>query len=56
MILHMEKESTKTLSELINELSSCKMGFPGSSAEKNPPAMQETPVRFLTQEVPLEKG
>ena len=23
---------------------------------KNPPAMQETPVRFLGQEVPLEKG
>ena len=23
---------------------------------KNPPAMQETPVRFLTQEDPLEKG
>ena len=23
---------------------------------KNPPAMQETPVRFLSQEDPLEKG
>ena len=23
---------------------------------KNPPAMQETPVRFLEQEDPLEKG
>ena len=23
---------------------------------KNPPAMQETPVRFLGQEYPLEKG
>ena len=23
---------------------------------KNPPAMQETPVLFLGQEVPLEKG
>ena len=23
---------------------------------KNPPAMQETPVRFLNQEDPLEKG
>ena len=23
---------------------------------KNPPAMQETPVRLLGQEVPLEKG
>ena len=31
-------------------------GFPGSSAVKNPPAMQETPVRFLGQEDPLQKG
>ena len=31
-------------------------GFPGSSALKNPPAMQETLVRFLGQEDPLEKG
>ena len=23
---------------------------------KNPPAMQETPVHFLGQEIPLEKG
>ena len=23
---------------------------------KNPPAMQETPVEFLGQEVPLERG
>ena len=23
---------------------------------KNPPAMQETPIQFLGQEVPLEKG
>ena len=29
--------------------------FPDSSV-KNPPAMQETPVRFLGQEDPLEKG
>ena len=38
------------------------MGFPGSSAGKKkkkkkiPPAMQETLVRFLGQEVSLEKG
>ena len=30
--------------------------FSGSSAGKNPPAMQETPVQFLGQEDPLEKG
>ena len=35
------------------------VGFPDSSVGKvvkNPPAMQETPVRFLGQEDPLEKG
>ena len=34
-------------------------GFPGSSAVKNPPAMQELEelqVRSLGQEVPLEEG
>ena len=31
------------------------MGFPGSSLVKNPPAMQETPVRFLGWEDPLER-
>ena len=31
-------------------------GFPGSSASKNPPAMQETPVQFLGLQVSLEKG
>ena len=31
-------------------------GFPNGSAVKNPPAMQETQVRSLGQEDPLEKG
>ena len=31
------------------------MGFPGGSGIKNSPAMQETWVQFLGQEVPLEK-
>ena len=31
------------------------LGFPGGSAVKNPPAMQETWVQFLGQEDPLEK-
>ena len=31
-------------------------GFPGSSAVKNPPSMQEMQVRFLGQEDPLEEG
>ena len=30
--------------------------FPGGSAVKNPPAMQETQVRSLGQEDPLEQG
>ena len=31
------------------------LGFPGSSAAKNLPAMEETQVRFLGQEDPLQK-
>ena len=31
-------------------------GFPGGSAVKNLPAMQEMRVQFLSQEDPLEKG
>ena len=30
-------------------------GFPGGSAVKNPPAMQEAQIRFLGWEDPLEK-
>ena len=33
-----------------------KRGFPGSSDLKNLPAMQETQVRSLGEEDPLEKG
>ena len=32
------------------------LGFPGGSVVKNPPAMQETWVRSLGWEDPLEKG
>ena len=32
------------------------MGFPGGSAVKNLPAMQETWVRSLGREDPLEEG
>ena len=32
------------------------LGFPGSSAGKEPPAMQETLIRFLSQEDSPEKG
>ena len=31
-------------------------GFPGGSAVKNPPAMQETQVQSLGGKDPLEKG
>ena len=31
------------------------MGFPGGAVVKNPPAKQETQVRSLGQEDPLEK-
>ena len=32
------------------------MGFPGGSAVKNPPAMQETWVQYVGWEDPLGKG
>ena len=32
------------------------MGFPGGSAVKNPPAMQQTLVGSLVPEDPLEEG
>ena len=32
------------------------MGFPGGSEVKNPPAMQETQVRSLGWEDPLQEG
>ena len=32
------------------------MGFPSGSVVKNPPAMQETQVQSLAQEVPMEEG
>ena len=31
-------------------------GFPGGSGRQSPPAEQETPVRSLGREDPLEKG
>ena len=34
----------------------CHMGFPGGSAVKNPPAMQETWVQYVGWEDPLGKG
>ena len=31
------------------------LGYPGGSAMKNAPAVQETPVQSLAQENPMEK-
>ena len=40
---------------LLNDSTRVKMGFPDNSAAKNLPAMQQTRVRSLSQEDPLEK-
>ena len=34
----------------------CKTGFPGGSVAKNPPAKQETRIRFRGREDPVEEG
>ena len=34
----------------------CVVGFPSGLLVKNPPAMQETQIRFLGREDPLEEG
>ena len=39
----------------ITQVSGC-LGFPGSSAVKNPPTVQETQFRSLGREAPLEEG
>ena len=39
-----------------NQTSYIKIGLPGGSADKNPPAMQETPVWSLGWENPVENG
>ena len=43
---------------MINMTNTANQGWPSLVAQlvKNPPAMQETCVRFLGWEVPLEKG
>ena len=45
--------------QIINDLNTVthqSWDFPDSSVGKNPPAMQETPVRSLGWKDPLEKG
>ena len=41
---------------ILQACSKCPVGFLGGSSVKNPPAMQETQVRFLGQKDPLEEG
>ena len=42
--------------ELMRNASKGTLQFPGSSAGKEPSAMQETPVQFLGWKDPLETG
>ena len=51
----MDRTASPTFSHT-KELSDPKWASLIAQLVKNPPAMQETPVRFLDQEVPLEKG
>ena len=44
------------LLEITITLSKVRQGFPGGSAVKNPPVMQGTQVRSLSQKDPLEEG
>ena len=44
-----------THKRLLQYTESSYMGFPGGSAVKNPPVMQEMRVQFLGWEDPLEK-
>ena len=43
-----------TYSDMVSDI--FRRRFHGDSDGKESPAMQETPVQFLGQEVPLEKG
>ena len=52
-----DKESFLSfLSQLVTKGPQMSLGFPGGSDGKNLPAMQETWVRSLGQEDPLEEG
>ena len=53
---HKESDVTKQLSLHFTSLLMFMAGFPAGSVIKNPLAIQETLVRSLGQEVPLEKG
>ena len=52
----MTKRDYPELTSLAQNLKIGRVGSPGGSAGKESPAMQETPVRFLGWEDPLEKG
>ena len=55
MCLYMTKGLTgHSVVSLIKDIKPIHEGFPGGSVVKNPPANQETLVRSLGQEEPLE--
>ena len=54
--LQMCSHSAQCKAEPVTCLSSPTWAFLAAQLVKNPPAMQETPIRFLGQEGPLEKG
>ena len=56
MTLYVRQQKGHRCIERSFGLSNDFMGFPESSLVKNPPAMQETLIRFLGREDLLEKG
>ena len=46
----------KLITDLVQSRVAILKGFPSSSAIKNLPAMQETPVQFLGQQDPWRRG
>ena len=53
--VHGVAKSLTRLSDSTFTFTTVVQGFPGGSVVKNPPAVQETQVRLLSQEDPLEK-
>jgi len=51
MVTHFQSQGTPNIRDMLYQ----QMRFPGGSAVKNPPAMQETWVGSLGWEDPLEK-
>ena len=57
--MNLPSETPKAIKRSFSQIFNGFSGFPGGSAGKNPPTMQEpqeTQVQSLSQEDPLEKG